>query len=109
MEGEAVKILCTYTDDDTQEELVYFQQSAVGASNELVAKAIRSSVGVGKPFLAFHNAAVSNALTAAPAWNPNAYPAPIVSEDWEANLAAINAMLADQQLQQTPNDSVFAA
>lgn len=106
---EALKILCSEVDPDTQEELVYFQVTAIGASNEAIAKAIRSSVGVGKPFLAFHNGSISTSLTGSPAWNPAVYPAPIVSDNWEENLAAINGMLADQQLQQTPNLSVFPA
>lgn len=103
---EALKILATDPDDDT---LLYFQLTAVGVTNEQVAKLVINSVKPGKPFLVFHNGSVSNAITSNPAWNPDAYPAPQVSEDWEVNLANINAMLADQQLQQTPNLSVFAA
>ncbi len=93
--------------DPEDTELLYFIVTATGVSNEVMARSIRNIVGVGNPFLAFHNGSVPNSVRLNPAWDPST--APIVSGDETENLTLINGMLADQLLQAVPNQSVWAA
>lgn len=97
-----MKILAADQDDPT---LLLWHVFPTQSTINQVASAIRTSVGAGNPYYAFHNASVPSEILESPGWEPAQ--APICANDVDTNAQDISAMLADPQLQALPNDRVF--
>ena len=105
MNSEDIVDMKTVFADPDEPDLILVQVYPPNATLANVASGLRTYPGVGQPFLAF--ATIPPDIQA----NPSAdfTNAPLVSDSVAVNESAINAMLADTDLQTLPNDTLKVA